>query len=59
LLYISKFICNMALLGEMRPPVSASTGVVSAVIRKSGREGGFGPLTWGWGEELDIEDVCE
>jgi hypothetical protein len=32
-----EMICNLTLLGEMRPPVSASTGVVSAVIRRSRR----------------------
>lgn len=37
LLSISKFICSLTLLGEMRPPVSASTGVVCAVIRRSRR----------------------
>jgi len=49
LLPISKFICSLTLLGEMRPPVSASTGFVSAVIRRSWGGGRFGPLTWGGG----------
>ena len=37
LLSISKFICSLTLLGEMRPPVSASTGIVSAVVRRTRR----------------------
>jgi hypothetical protein len=58
LLSISKLVCGLTLFGEMRLPVSASTGAVSAVKRRSRRGGGsLGRFTLA--EELDVGDVGE